>query len=212
MASATLVRPSRLAYIDTMSTHRELYITQRVADVCGGTVSAEDGQWPDAWLTREGERIPVEVVTAMERPYDERPSDGSAVLREQRLAEHEAMREKAKDGNPRAFGAHAVGARRAERFVTTLTGAPGERLPLPKNPADPVRWILSAINQKIRKQYGDAAATILVVDYEWLAPEDYELRQVGDALRHSGCPFREVWVISELASRCANRVRQLVFR
>jgi hypothetical protein len=175
----------------------ELQVVARVTVVRGGCVVEETGQWPDAWIESGDDRIPVEVVRAYERPPGEHPSRGAAVAKALATAEREATKRTAEDGKPRAYGAHAAG-HTARGYVVDLTA--DEPLPLPLNPANPVGWILQAVVQKIAKRYGPADRTLLVVDYQWMAPSVRELREVGNELERLGCPFIEVWVVPLLIS------------
>ena len=150
----------------------------------------ELGEWPDAWIECETERLPVEVVATYPRRADERPRDGARTAQALAAAEREASRRMREEGAEVLL----VGQVDGQAFVCD----PGGRLPLPQHPGDPVGWVLTAIRQKQAKAYGDCARTVLVVELrEWLWFEACEAADVARRLQESGCTFREVWVYAE---------------
>ena len=176
----------------------ELEAVARVAHVRGSRVIPEPGQWPDVWLDDGRECLPVEVARGYERPPGEDPTKGAAVERVRARVDRHAMRLTAQDGRPRVFGAHASGGA-AHSYIVDLTT--GESIPPPMNPANPVEWIVSTVQQKMAKSYDQADRTILVVDYRWMEPYEWELHEIGRHLVRLGCPFREVWVVPLLVSK-----------
>lgn len=178
----------------------ELAAVQKVARARGNVrVEQEPGPWPDAWLedATTGQRTPVEVVIAVERPPSEAPAAGSAVLREWKRIAQEADRLSATDGHPRMYGVHVTGSG-AAGYISDLTDTNAPRLPLPSMPLNAPRALEAAVRQKMAKRYGPAASTVLVIDYRGLAPEPWEVTDLADLLNDIACPFPEVWITPEL--------------
>lgn len=184
----------------------ELGVVDRVVRVRGGHAVPVDDRWPDAVINDGGKQFPVEVIRTFELAEGEDLTRGSAVEAARAHAEREANRLTAVDGEARAYGSHAVGTG-ARSFVLDLSES--ESLPLPMNHANPVRWLVAAVEQKMAKEYDQADRTILVIDYRWMEPYDWELQEMADLLGKSGCPFREVWVVPELISKEANVAMQV---
>lgn len=180
-----------------------MFVTVCVAAVRGGTVEPEPGDWPDAWIVDGAERIPVEVVTAVERPPDENPESGSAVLAKLSEVQREADRLTAEDGRGRIVGAHPVGPNAAEGWMIEFGEGKGKgKARQPGDPPDPARAILTAARQKIGKSYGPSSDTVLIADWACTSifqladpPTGWDLTSVGTRLTEEGCNFREVWAV-----------------
>src|SRR2546428_9465506 len=108
---------------------------ERVAAVRGGEWKAPTGNWPDGLLVElSGQELPVEVVSAYERPAGEDPKTGSAWMRAHNKAEALARDLERHSEYPVAFGA-----RLDQPYAIPLDGQ--HLLPPQLEPWDPVPWI-----------------------------------------------------------------------
>ncbi len=168
----------------------EFSSVERVAAAQGKKAVPEPGSWPDAWiLERSGQQVPVEVVSAVQRLPGEDPRKGARSIVAYKEAE-QAAQEIERTGIPAAFGTHLD-----QGFAIPMDGQ--HVLPLPMLPVHPVQWVLASIQQKMRKRYAQVAQTVLVVQFQWMALELYELENLGKILNHVGCRFRQVWIVSD---------------
>ncbi len=168
----------------------EFSSVERVAEAQGTRALQELGCWPDAWLLeRSGQKIPVEVVSAYQRRPGEDPRKGAPSLVAYKKAER-AAQEIERTGTPAAFGTHLD-----QGFAIPMDGQ--HALPLPILPVHPVEWVLTSIQQKMRKRYAQEMETILVVQFQWMALEPYQLDNLAKLLAHHGCRFRQVWIVSD---------------
>lgn len=182
---------------------RENFVTVLVAAARQNTVEFEEHEeWPDAWIVDGGERIPVEVVIAVERPPGEPAQSGSAVIAKLKQLQREADRLTAEDGMGRLVGAHPVGPNEADGWMVSFGPGGKGQWGKPSSPLDPARAIVAAAVQKLNKRYGESGKTLLVVDWGVTSifhlqepPNRWDLSSVGPQLTEQGCTFREVWVV-----------------
>ena len=165
---------------------REAWCINRVAEVSGRLAEAEESTWPDGWLRESVVRLPVEVVTAHQRRENEDPKRGAPAARAMRQAEREAKAL----GQPAVFGTH-----HEQGFAVPLDGK--SALPLRQEPVDPVGWLEASVLQKAGKKYVDATKTVLVVDFQWMPLEEFELPELASRLRSAGVSFAEIWIVTE---------------
>lgn len=147
-------------------------------------------QWPDAWIAvnQPNEKIPVEVVSAHQRPPGEDPLGGSAVAKGRQQADWMARKIARTTDDLVVSGTTSFGT----PFAFPISS--GRRIPAPRTPADPVGWVLAAVRQKMGKFYGEVKKTILVVDFQWMPIPASHFVELSRTLRAERCEFREVWV------------------